>query len=31
VNVKFWSCDLKMAGPIDSGAVKFEIVPKEER
>jgi hypothetical protein len=28
VNVKFRAIDLKMAAPIDSGPVKFEIVPK---
>jgi len=29
VNVKFYAIDLKLAAPIDSGAVRFELLPKK--
>jgi len=29
VNIKFYTVDLKMAVPIDSGAVRFELLPKK--
>ena len=31
VNVKFYATELKMVAPIDSGAVKFELLPKAVR
>jgi hypothetical protein len=29
VNLKFYAITLKMVAPIDSGAVRFELLPKK--